>query len=140
MSCLELDLILRGSFDAVSVAVSMFFVPKCLRLVVELVLLVRSRNPGVGASLRVELGLDQIGSIESDGSGRSRGKGLAVTGTNRLRSVTEGNGSTAELLDRAICSASAGKVFNIPINNGSAIVFDNQLIVDSFILIRGKYR
>ena len=140
MSCLELDLILRGSFDAVSAVASIFFVPKYLRLVVELVRLVRSRNPGVGTFLRVELGLDQIGSIESDGSGRSRGNGLAVTGTNRLRSVTDGNGSIEKFRDRAICSAPAGKIFNIPINNGSAIVFDNQLIVDSFILIRGKYR
>jgi hypothetical protein len=137
MSCLELDLTLRGSFEAVSAVASIFFVPEFLRLVVELVRLVRSRNTGAGESLRVELGLDQIGS-DSDGSGRSSGNGFAVTGTNRLRSVTDGNGSTAELLERAICSAPAGKIFNIPINNGSAIVLDNQVLVDSFILIRGK--
>jgi hypothetical protein len=135
MSCLELDLTLRGSFEAVSAVASIFFVPEFLRLVVELVRLVRSRKTGAGESLRV--GLDQIGS-ESDGSGRSSGNGFAVTGTNRLRSVTDGNGSTAELLERAICSAPAGKIFNIPINNGSAIVLDNQVLVDSFILIRGK--
>ena len=136
MSCLELDLTLRGSFEAVSGVVSIVFVPELFRLVVELV---RSRSTGVGESLRVELGLYQIGSSDSDGSDRSSGNGLAVTGTDRLRSVTDGNSSTAELLDRAICSAPAGKIFNIPINNGSAIVLDNQVIVDSFILIRGKY-
>jgi hypothetical protein len=139
MSCLELDLTLRDSFDVVSVTASIFFVPEFLRLVVEFVRLVRSRKTGTGESLRVELGLDQIGSIESDGSGRSRGNGLAVTGTNRLRSVTDGSGSIPVFLDRAICSALAGKIFNIPINNGSPIVFDNQVLVDSFILIRGKY-
>lgn len=139
ISCLELDLTLRGSFEGVSVVISIVFVPGVFRLVVELGRLVRSFNTGADESLRTESGLDQIGSIDSDGSDRSSGNGLAVTGTDRLRSVTDGNSSTAELLDRAICSAPAGKIFNIPINNGSAIAFDNQVIVDSFILIRGKY-
>jgi hypothetical protein len=138
MSCLELDLTLRGSFDAVSVVASIVFVPEFLRLVVVLVRLLRSFITGAGESLRIELGLDQIGSVDSDGSGRSSGNGLAVTGTDKLRSVTDGSNSTAELLDRAICSAPAGKIFNIPINNGSAIVLDNQVLVDSFMLIRGK--
>jgi hypothetical protein len=138
MFCLELDLTRRRSFDPVSAVVLMFFVLEFFRLGVELVLFGRSRSTGAGESVRVGLGLDQIGSTDSDDSGRSSGSGLAETGTNRLRSVTDGNGSTAELLDRAICSAPTGKMFKIPINNGSAIVFDNQILVDSFILIRGK--
>ena len=132
MSCLELDLTLRGSLDNVSV------VAEFLRLVVELVRVLRSGNTEAGEFLRVELGLDQIGSTDSDGSGRSSGSGLALTGTSRFRSVTDGSGSAAKFLDRAICSAPAGKMFNIPINNGSAIVFANQLLVDSFMSIRGK--
>ena len=137
MFCLEF-LTRRRSFDPVSAVVSMFFEPEFFRFGVKLVLFGRSRSTGAGESVRVGLGSDQIGLIDSADSGRSSGSGLAVTGTNRLRSVTDGNGSTAELLDRAICSAPAGKMFKIPINNGSAIVFDNQVLVDSFILIRGK--
>jgi hypothetical protein len=142
MSFLELDLDLRLSLPVCSEVESVFlarldrFAGKdSPELAVDLALCGCSLRTG-DESLRV--GLDQIGSIESDGSGRSSGNGLAVTGTNKLRSVTEGNGSTAALLDRSICPAPAGKIFKSPINNGSAIVLDNQIIVDSFILIRGK--
>jgi hypothetical protein len=87
----------------------------------------------------VGFGLDQIGSIELDGSGRSEGRVSAAVGTRRLRSVTEGSESSVDVRDRSICSAAADVIFNPPINNGMTTVFDNHLIVDSFIVNRGKY-
>jgi hypothetical protein len=135
--CLFTELLL-GDFPPVNDGVELVFVANSpVDLADDLDRLVRFLVIGSDGFVRGDP--DQIGSIESDCSDRSDGNGLAVTGTIKLRSVTDGDESVPEVRDRSICSALTGAIFKIPINNGSAIVFDNHFIVDSFIFNLGKY-
>ena len=87
-------------------------------------------------------GLAQNGSIALPGSLPSETMGAAVTGILRLRSVADGTDLivlvfefSKEIRLERLAPALAGRMFNVVINNGSTIAPDNQLIVDSFILL-----
>jgi hypothetical protein len=82
------------------------------------------------------VGFDKIGAGKLGRSRSSDDNSGAETGTARLRSVTDGIDSITLDLDLSICSAPADvDILTIAINNGSAIALDNQLIVDSFIVL-----
>jgi hypothetical protein len=155
MAAIIFDFDLRILPELDSAAMTGYLIADFLNLVIGAVLIfLETVSPGLivdedfallvlsliidGAGL-VDFGLDQIGSIELGGSGRSDGKVFAELGTSKLRSVTEGTDSMADVRDRSICSAFADVIFNPLINNGMTIVLDNHLIVDRFMVNRDKY-
>jgi hypothetical protein len=76
--------------------------------------------------------LDQYGATDIDSWRSEESIDAAGTGMLRWRFFTDGNDSIR--CQRAICSALAGAMLVVAINNGSTIALDNQLIVDSFIV------
>ena len=114
-------------------------VAKSFFIDIDLVLIVG----GLGIIAEVgRSGLAQNGSIALPGSLPSESMGGLETGILRLRSVADGTRIvrvfefSKEIRVERLAPALAGKILNVAINNGSTIAPDNQLIVDSFILLR----